>query len=82
MTASTTTLWTWPRSKGAPDNLVGVVNSHRELLFPGTDTLEIWYDSGDADFPFARQGNAFIERGCIDARLHRQARQQRPFRRR
>jgi hypothetical protein len=52
--------------EGAPDNLVGVVNSHRELLFPGTDTLEVWYDSGDADFPFARQGNAFIERGCID----------------
>jgi hypothetical protein len=52
--------------EGAPDNLVGVVNSHRELLFFGTDTLEIWYDSGDADFPFARQGNAFIERGCID----------------
>jgi hypothetical protein len=52
--------------EGAPDNLVGVVNSHRELLFFGTDTLEIWYDSGDADFPFARQGNAFVERGCID----------------
>jgi hypothetical protein len=52
--------------EGAPDNLVGVMNSHRELLFFGTDTLEIWYDSGDADFPFARQGNAFVERGCID----------------
>jgi hypothetical protein len=52
--------------EGAPDNLVGVENSHRELLFFGVDTLEIWYDSGDADFPFTRQGNAFIERGCID----------------
>jgi hypothetical protein len=52
--------------EGDPDHLVGAVNSHRELLFPGTDTFEVWYDSGDADFPFARQGNAFIERGCID----------------
>lgn len=52
--------------EGDPDYLVGVVNSHRELLFPGTLTTEVWYNSGDADFPFARQGNAFIERGCID----------------
>lgn len=52
--------------EGDPDNVVGVVNSHRELGFFGTNTLEIWYDSGDADFPFARSGNAFVERGCID----------------
>lgn len=52
--------------EGAPDYLVGVVNSHRELLFSGTDTLEVWYNSGAADFPFERQGNAFIERGTID----------------
>lgn len=52
--------------EGDPDFLVGVVNSHRELLFPGTNTLEIWFDSGAADFPFERQGNAFVERGCVD----------------
>lgn len=52
--------------EGDPDNVIGVVNSHRELGFFGTGTLEIWYDSGAADFPFERSGNAFIERGCID----------------
>lgn len=52
--------------EGDPDNLVGVVNSHRELLFPGTLTFEVWTNTGAADFPFERQGNAFIERGCID----------------
>jgi hypothetical protein len=52
--------------EGAPDNLVGVINDHRELLFFGKDTTEIWYNSGAADFPFERQGNAFIEHGCID----------------
>jgi hypothetical protein len=52
--------------EGAPDYLVGVVNDHRELHFPGVDTWEIWYNSGAADFPFTRQGNAFIERGCVD----------------
>lgn len=52
--------------EGDPDNVIGVVNSHRELGFFGTGTLEIWYDSGNADFPFERSGNAFVERGCID----------------
>lgn len=52
--------------EGDPDDIVGVVNSHRELQFYGQNTVEIWYNSGAADFPFARQGNAFIERGCID----------------
>ena len=45
---------------------MGVINDHRELHFPGTDSWEIWYNAGNADFPFARQGNAFIERGCAD----------------
>jgi len=52
--------------EGNPDYIVGVVNDHRELHFYGVDSTEIWYNSGDADFPFARQGNAFIERGCQD----------------
>lgn len=52
--------------EGSPDNLVGLDNDHRELMFFGTDTIEIWYDSGAADFPIERQGNAFIERGCAD----------------
>lgn len=56
--------------EGAPGNLVGVINDHRELIFfkgsDGHPSAEIWYDSGAQDFPFERQGNAFIERGCID----------------
>lgn len=57
--------------EGSPDNLTGIVNDHRELLLFGgltssTPTTEIWVDTGNADFPFERQGNAFIERGCID----------------
>ncbi len=52
--------------EGAPDDLIATINDHRELHFPGGDTWEIWYNSGDADFPFTRQGNAFIERGLID----------------
>lgn len=52
--------------EGDPDNIVGVLNLQRELMFFGADTVEIWWNSGAADFPFERQGNAFIERGCKD----------------
>lgn len=52
--------------EGSPDALAGVENDHRELLFFGTATTEVWYNSGEADFPFSRQGNAFVERGCAD----------------
>jgi len=53
-------------AEGAPDNLVAVEINHRDVILFGTNSTEIWYDSGAADFPFARQGNAFIERGCFD----------------
>jgi hypothetical protein len=57
--------------EGSPDNLTGIVNDHRELLLFGgstgsTPSTEIWVDTGAVDFPFERQGNAFLERGCID----------------
>lgn len=52
--------------EGSPDGLKGVIVDHRELLFFGDLTIEIWYNSGNPDFAFERQGNAFIERGCVD----------------
>ena len=57
--------------EGAPGNLVAVVNDHRELIFfkggdGSTPCAEIYVNTGNADFPFERQGNAFIERGCAD----------------
>lgn len=52
--------------EGNPDNNIAVINDHRELQFYGSLTVEIWYNSGAADFPFERQGNAFIERGIRD----------------
>ena len=51
--------------EGEPSNIVGVINDHRELHFYKKKSIEIWYNSGAGDFPFERQGNAFIERGCI-----------------
>lgn len=53
-------------AEGSPDALVGLIIDHRDVLLAGTDTIEIEYNSGNADFPFERQGNAFIERGVLD----------------
>lgn len=52
-------------AEGGPDNLIGVIVDHRQVLLFGTDTIEIWYNADATDFPFVRQGNAFIERGCL-----------------
>ena len=51
--------------EGSPDSLGGVMVDHREVQFYGKRSIEIWYNSGASDFPFERQGNAFIERGCL-----------------
>lgn len=53
-------------AEGSPDNIVGMIIDHREVQFFGSETVEIFYNSGAAAFPFERQGNAFIERGCFD----------------
>lgn len=48
-----------------PDNVVGVIDNRHELWFFGEKSIEAWYNSGDAAFPFTRSGGGIIERGCI-----------------
>lgn len=51
-------------AEGQPDNVVGVISDHRELFLFGSCSTEVWYNSGDNDFPFDRSQGAFIEKGC------------------
>lgn len=51
-------------AEGQPDNLNAVLSDHRELFLFGSETIEVWYNSGAADFPFERNQGAFIEKGC------------------
>src|SRR3546814_5857945 len=53
-------------AEGSPDVLTGIINDHRELQLYGVRTIEIYYNAGGAANVFERQGNAFIERGCLD----------------
>jgi hypothetical protein len=47
--------------------VVGLIADHRELWVFGTDSVEVWYDSGAADFPLQRIQGAFNEIGCVSA---------------
>lgn len=49
---------------GAPDKTIGVAVVNRTIFVFGQWTSEIWYNSGDAAFVFARYPGAFIEHGC------------------
>jgi hypothetical protein len=51
--------------EGYPDNIAAILADHEELWVFGTDTTEVWQDTGDANFPLARIPGAFIHHGCI-----------------
>jgi hypothetical protein len=52
-------------AEGSPDGVVAVNTIHRELWVFGTDTTEVWYDSGSTDFPLIPIQGAFNETGCL-----------------
>lgn len=54
-------------AEGAPDGVVGIIIDHRELWVYGTNSVEVWYNSGNADFPLSRIQGAFNELGCAAA---------------
>ena len=54
-------------AEGSPDGLVTLIVDHRELWLFGTNSVEVWYDSGNATFPIERIQGAFNEIGCAAA---------------
>jgi len=44
--------------------VVAININHREIWVFGNNSIEVWYDAGNADFPMARIQGAFMERGC------------------
>jgi hypothetical protein len=46
---------------------VAILIDHREAWLFGTNSVEVWYDSGAADFPLSPVQGAFNEVGCIAA---------------
>lgn len=54
-------------AEGSPDKIVSILTDHRDLLLFGEESIELWDNTGDVDFPFAAQNGVFIERGCAAA---------------
>jgi hypothetical protein len=52
-------------AEGSPDGLVAVNIDHREAWLFGTDSIEVWYNAGQTDFPLTRIQGAFNEIGCV-----------------
>lgn len=53
---------------GFPDLVVGQIVDHRELWLCGSRTMEIWWNSGNALFPWERLQGPFIESGLAAQR--------------
>jgi len=54
-------------AEGSPDGVVGIIVDHREVWVYGTNSVEVWYDTGATDFPLQRIQGAFNELGCAAA---------------
>jgi hypothetical protein len=52
-------------AEGNPDDVVSLMVDHREVWLFGSNTVEVWYNAGLADFPLARIEGAFMETGCL-----------------
>jgi hypothetical protein len=51
-------------ANAVPDNITGLVNVNRETWVFGERTAQVYYNSGNPDFPFDRIASGVIERGC------------------
>jgi hypothetical protein len=51
-------------TEGSPDGLLAVISNFREVWAFGTNSIEVWFDSGATDFPLQRIQGAFNELGC------------------
>ena len=51
-------------AEGDPDSLISSIVDHSEVWLFGTNSVEVWYNSGAAAFPLQRIQGAFNEIGC------------------
>ena len=51
-------------SEGNPDNVVAQASLNRDLILFNKISTEIFTNTGNADFPFERVSNGFVEVGC------------------
>lgn len=52
-------------AEGSPDNLQTLLTDHEQLILIGSESTEVWVDTGAADFPFERVSGGYLEFGTI-----------------
>jgi hypothetical protein len=52
-------------AEGSPDALICIISSNQTVYAIGTQSIEAYYNSGAADFPFNRIQGAVIDTGCV-----------------
>lgn len=55
-------------AEAIPDDLVGMKIDHRQVVLMGSESVEIWENTGAPGFPFERSVNGFVEIGCFNGR--------------
>lgn len=55
------------KAEGSPDNLVGLISCNQNVYLFGTQSTEVFYNSGDADSPWARIQGAVMNVGLSAA---------------
>lgn len=51
-------------AEASPDKLLACLADHRELWMFGTNSIEVWQNTGANNFPFERISGAVLEKGC------------------
>jgi len=51
-------------AEDTPDDALAIINQNRELWVFGEETTEVFYNSGDIDFPFTRVAGGVFKVGC------------------
>jgi len=51
--------------EGWPDNIACVLTDHGDLWLMGRETIEVWRNTGNPDFPFERFLPGFIQQGVV-----------------
>lgn len=54
-------------AEGSPDVLIGIISANQNVYQFGSRSIEVFYNSGNADFPFERIQGAVVAAGCAAA---------------
>lgn len=55
-------------AEASPDELVGMIVDHVQVVLFGTESVEVWDNTPISGFPFQRATNGYVEIGCFNGK--------------